>query len=78
MPTYFLHIQEGGDSIRDQEGHDYADLASAQDEAIAGARSLVSASAQLGVLPLSHQIRIADETGQIVMVITFADAVAIR
>lgn len=78
MPTYFLHILEGHDLIADREGMIFPDLQAARDAAIAGARCIISAGAKGGILPLSHQITIQDETGQTLMSIPFADVVAIQ
>jgi hypothetical protein len=78
MPRYFLHIQDSGEVIRDEEGMDLPDLAAARDEAIAGARSILADGAKAGILSLSSLIEIEDERGESLMTITFADTVAIR
>jgi hypothetical protein len=77
MPRYFFNIFNDSTSL-DDEGRDLPDLEAARAHAIAGARSLMSDTLKEGRLVLSHHIAIVDERGELLLDVTFGDAVEVR
>jgi len=77
MTHYFFHMICGDCRIPDPEGLEMADLEAARGEAIAGARSMLSAAVLDGMLPLDERIEIADGDGQLLLVVTFLEAISI-
>ena len=77
MPLFYFHLREDGTIVVDEEGIELPDLSAAREEAIAGARSILSDEAKKGRLPLSFRVEVTDEAGDTVMSLIFADAVAI-
>ena len=75
MRRYFFHIREGGSLVRDEEGIQLVDDASARAEALRGARSLLSAAVCEGRLPLDHAIVVADEAGAVLFELSYREAV---
>lgn len=78
MQRFFLHIVTGEEEIRDSEGQLLPNLEAARAEAIAGARSILSQEVLLGVLPLDERIDIADEKGDVLLSVSFLEAINIR
>lgn len=76
MPTFFLHIQTDAGTIPDEEGFEFADLDQAINEAIAAARSLMSADVREGRLQLNSSIEVHGE-GQHLASVPFIDTVVI-
>ncbi len=75
---FYFHLRDGDVVELDREGTDLADLAAARREATAAAREQMSEKLRDGVLRLTPQFEIADEAGQFVDTIKFADAVTIE
>ena len=78
MARYFLHINNGGGYSEDTEGQELDDLDAARAAAIEGVRSLLSEEARHGQLDLSGRIEIADQDGNILLVVPFTEAVELR
>ena len=78
MARFFLHINNGNGYSEDPEGQDLADLEAARRQAIDGVRSLLSEEARQGQLDLSGSIEIADDTGNVLLVVAFSEAVDLR
>ena len=77
MPRYFFNVYD--DVVApDEEGMELPNLQAARLHALAGARDLISAQVRHGYLVRSHWIDVADEQGEIILSITFGDAVEIR
>ena len=74
MPRYFFHFRDGGD-LDDQYGIELANEAAAREEAILGARSIMSDCVKKGRLHLSATISATDEGGKSLFVLQFRDAV---
>ena len=77
MPRYFFHIYNH-DVTMDEEGRDLPALEAARDLALESARELVCDSVHEGHLNLDHRIEVADERGDILIVLTFREAFTIR
>ena len=77
MARYYLHINNGGGYSEDLEGQELPDLDAARAAAIEGVRSMLSEARQ-GQLDLSGKIEIADDGGNILLVVPFCDAVELR
>jgi hypothetical protein len=78
MPLYFFQLHEDGELIHDAEGLILPDLVAAREQAIVGARSILSDAVRYGDLPLSFEIEVQDEAAAPLFKISFADAVTIR
>jgi hypothetical protein len=78
MPRYRLNIHNGRGDTPDDEGGEYADVAAARREAIAGIRSLVSEEALTGMIDLCGRIEIVADDGSVVDTVLFADAIDLR
>jgi len=77
MPRYYFHLHNSIE-CRDEEGTQFDDQAAAKEQAVREARALIADDVlSRGEVNLSHSIRVADESGEIVMVVTFADVVNI-
>jgi len=77
MPRYFFNIHNDATSL-DDEGRELPDLEAARAHAIQGARSLMSDSLKEGRIDLSHHIAIVDERGELLLDVTFGEAVEVE
>ena len=78
MPRYFFYIADG-DRFPDEEGAILPDVTAAIQMASAGAREIVAEDLKQGKgLSLNDRIEIHDETGQIVGIVTFREAVGLE
>lgn len=75
MPRYFLHIRDEDGLTPDEEGAELPDLDAAKAEAIAGARDILAEKLRAGEVLSGAVIEIADETGQVLAVVRFRDAI---
>jgi len=78
MPRFYLHIRNGSGYAEDPEGQDLSDLSAARSAAIDGVRSLLSEEARHGELDLGGSIEIANEDGNILLIVPFSDAINLR
>ena len=76
MPRYFFDLKNDVD-VADEEGRELADLAAVRAAAIVEAREMMTESVLLGRLNLGHSIEVRDESGSIVLVMPFGEAVDI-
>ena len=76
MPRFFFHLKDGV-TLCDEEGMSFATIDEARDEALRAAREIMADEVRHGRLSLVDRIEIADEGGNAVTVVTFADAVRI-
>lgn len=76
MPKYLFHIVNDIDAP-DQEGLELDNIALAHLKAIGYARDLASASVRQGRLDLKHRIDVENEAGEVLVSVTFAEAVEI-
>jgi hypothetical protein len=77
VPRYFFRFRDGGE-LDDQYGIELADEVAAREEAILGARSIMSDCVKKGRLGLSATISATDESGKSLFVLPFKDAVQIE
>ena len=77
MPRFYFHVFNDETSV-DEEGRELPDLEAARAQAIADARSLMSDGLKLGRIVLSHHIAVQNEQGELVLNVTFGDAVEVR
>ncbi len=75
MPRYFFTIITANGAIVDDEGSDLRDLDHARLEAIKDARALMSTAMLDGRTIFGRSIAISDETGAVLMVLPFSEAV---
>jgi hypothetical protein len=75
MTRYFFHLHEGGDVTRDEEGRECASIDAARSAATRDARSIIAADVERGRLDLSGRIEVHDSQGQVVLIVTFEEAV---
>ena len=75
MPDYFFSVRDRHNTPPDQVPLDLPDLAAVRREAIRGARSLISADVQAGILDLSGTIEVDDAQGNRVLTLMFSEAV---
>lgn len=74
MPRYFFDLRNDVD-VSDEEGRILDDLAAVRTAAIAEAREMMTESVLKGHLNLGHSIEVRDETGAIILVMPFGEAV---
>ena len=77
MPRFFFHIYDEA-VIRDEDGIELADSEAARAAAVAGARSMMCDQLSRGRLSLHHRIEVEDGAGCTILVLPFADAIAIE
>jgi len=62
----------------DEEGRELPDLAAARRLAIDSARDMICADVRQGWLDLEHEIVVADESGEKLLVLRFGEAFELR
>ena len=77
MPRYFFNVYDDVVAI-DEEGLELPNLQAARLQALAGARDLIVTQVRHGYMVRSHWIDVADVKGEIVLSLTFGEAVDIR
>jgi hypothetical protein len=78
MPRYFFDLHNDIDAI-DDEGKVFPDLAAVKANVLAEAREMIQASvAETGRIDLRHYIEVRDESGAVVYVMHFEDAVTVK
>lgn len=77
MPHYFLNVYNANVAL-DEEGDDFPDLAAAREKAVLGVRSILAEEVKGGQFDLRGRIEIADESGAILMLVPYSDAVSVR
>ena len=77
MPRFFIHVYNDIDAI-DDDGQELADLATARDVAIQGARSLMAHEVLHGrPITLHHRVEIVGESGTVLIVLPFGELITI-
>ena len=78
MPRYFFDLHNDI-ATSDEEGRELPDLSAAKAHALREARAMVQASVgEHGRIDLQHHIDVRDESGSVVHVMLFRDAVTVR
>jgi len=75
MPRFFFNVREGDKLIDDIEGGDYPSLAEARAEAVLSARELMANDILAGRKPSGSRFEIGDDSGQIVLIMPFEEAI---
>ena len=78
MPRLYLHLRDGVDLCEDPDGGDYPSIADARDEAIQGAREIMSDHIKFGERMDHCVIEIVDEEGRVVLLVPFQEAFTAR
>jgi hypothetical protein len=78
MPRYYFMVHDGGGIAADDFGLELPDLASARNEAVAGARSIMSDGVRQGELDLAAYIEIEDLGRLSLGRVTFREVLSIR
>jgi hypothetical protein len=78
MPHYFFDLHNDVDAI-DHEGVELPDLKAAKAHALDEARTMIQASTEdAGKIDLNHHIDIRDDSGALVHVMRFEDAITVQ
>jgi hypothetical protein len=77
MPRYYFHLFNSIGFTPDEEGREVVDAERARNEAVKGARSLLSSELMNGQLNLRGRIEVTDQEGAVVSVVHFKDVVQI-
>jgi hypothetical protein len=75
MARFFLNVREGGELIYDPEGGEYLSIAEATAEAVLSAREIMANSILAGRNPSGGRFEIGDDSGQIVLIMPFEEAI---
>ena len=75
MPRFHMHIRHVDELLEDGEGEEFPSLAEARAEAVLAARELIAAAVAAGKKPRYSRFEIADESGRIVLVMPFEEAI---
>jgi hypothetical protein len=76
MPRFFLHVRDGEKLFKDGEGQEFPSLAEARTEAVLSARELMAALMVAGRQPDQSRLEVADDSGAVMLVMPFEDALA--
>ena len=77
MAVYYFHLLDGNDELRDEEGVELPTLEAMEAQAMEAARSILSAEAREGRLPLNLGLTVEDAHGDVVHRLSFGDAIII-
>ncbi len=75
--VFFFHLVDGVDILLDPDGRDLPDLAAAKAWSLKEARSLLSHEVLSGTVNLAQAIEVHDETGAVVHILPFGEAISI-
>lgn len=78
MARYYFHIHNRIGYVRDEEGEEVADLEAARMKAIDSVRSMLGDEARQGLIDLCGRIDIAEEAGEVLLVLPFTEAFELR
>lgn len=78
MARFYFQLYNNVGLVSDQQGQVLSDLDAARQQAIGSIRSMVGEDAKQGLIDLGGRIEIMSETGDLLDVIRFADAVELR
>jgi hypothetical protein len=74
MPRYYLHIHGPDGTLEDNEGSELADMEAVREEAIEAVREIVANRVRRGRGASGRELRVADDTGKLVLAIPFREA----
>lgn len=68
---YYFHVRDGDRLLEDPDGSDLPNLDAAREEALAGARHLLSEKLQRGEVIDGQRFEITDESGEVLEIVPF-------
>jgi hypothetical protein len=71
---YYFQIHGPDGTVVDDEGGDFADMAGVREEATTAVREMVADGIRSGKGPNGREMRVADDTGKLVLTVPFRDA----
>ena len=71
---YYFHIHGPDGTVVDDEGADLADMAAVREEAVTAVREIVANGIRSGRGSNGRELRVADNTGKLVLTLPFHDA----
>jgi hypothetical protein len=74
MARFYFNVREFGRLVEDPEGIDLPTVDAARDEAIKAAREIMSERLMRGEKPDHSRFEIADESGNLILVVAFTEA----
>lgn len=77
MPLYFFNVYND-EITMDEEGQDLPDLEAVHKEAVKSAREMMCDNVRAGEVTLSHRIEVVDESREIVLNVTYGEAVQVN
>ena len=77
MPRYRFNIDNGIGFVADEEGRELPDLAVARAEGMKGIRSILAEDVLNGRLDLKGRLDVVGQDGNILLTISFAEAVEV-
>ena len=78
MPNYFFHIYDATGTLQDDEGMVLPNLDAARTEAIQSAREILAETIRAGGVVDGRRFEVADESGDILFVVPFADVLKLH
>lgn len=78
MPLYFFHLRDGRDTLIDAEGLELGSPQAAREMALIQARDIIGHEAMKGEIDLGQRIDVVDSAGNLIVTLSFGDAVKIR
>ena len=78
MPRYFFNLHNGLGPILDEEGQILPDIEAARASALTGIRSVLADELARGGLDLDGRIDVVDDRQEILLSVSFEEAVAIK
>jgi hypothetical protein len=77
LPQYFFHLRDHVERLLDPQGRSIDDPAAIEATALSEARALIAQDALGGSIDLRQRLEVEDESGAVVHVLRFSDAVEV-
>ena len=78
MPLYFLNVFNRTGCSADAEGMELPDLEAARAQAVDGIRSILQDEVAHGGIDFEGRVEVLDEGGNLLLTVTYRDAVSVR
>ena len=76
MPLFYFHLHDRFGFTQDSKGRELGGLDQAHQRALLEARALICEDVRTGHLDLSGRIEVVDDSGEVVLTLSFAESVA--